>query len=179
MAASKLIRGNSSLVACCCAVFVSWLSSTPPLLHVRPGGRATMTKCVRWVVDCRLHLNEFVGATQMAFPMISAFGAFTIQSSPEKLHDMYATIYLRGVSARKRPQFTVDCHWFLRRYQFELEEVNTNHQQEMQDILLDAANKIKRFKEQLASKQGQLDMESQVRRGPLWQGRMYLFDIFP
>ncbi|CAM9691109.1 unnamed protein product [Ectocarpus sp. 12 AP-2014] len=46
--------------------------------------------------------------------------------------------------------------------QFELEEVNTNHQQEMQDILSDAANKIKRFKEQLASKQGQLDMEAQV-----------------
>lgn len=46
--------------------------------------------------------------------------------------------------------------------QFELEEVNTNHQKEMQDILSDAANKIKRFKEQLASKQGQLNTEAQV-----------------
>ncbi|CAN0136347.1 unnamed protein product, partial [Scytosiphon promiscuus] len=46
--------------------------------------------------------------------------------------------------------------------QYELEEVNTNHQKEMQDILSDAANKIKRFKEQLASKQGQLNTEAQV-----------------
>lgn len=48
--------------------------------------------------------------------------------------------------------------------QFELEEVNTNHQREMQDILSDAANKIKLFKEQLASKQGQLNAEAQVRK---------------
>lgn len=32
----------------------------------------------------------------------------------------------------------------------------------MQDILSDAANKIKLFKEQLASKQGQLNVEAQV-----------------
>lgn len=47
--------------------------------------------------------------------------------------------------------------------QFELDEVNTNHKKEMQDILSDAANKIKLFKEQLASKQGQLNAEAQVR----------------
>lgn len=46
--------------------------------------------------------------------------------------------------------------------QFELDEVNTNHQREMQDILSDAASKIKRFKEQLASKQGQLNTEAHV-----------------
>lgn len=33
----------------------------------------------------------------------------------------------------------------------------------MQDILSDAATKITRFKEQLASKQGQLNAEAQVR----------------
>lgn len=33
----------------------------------------------------------------------------------------------------------------------------------MQDILSDAANKIKRFKEQLTSKQGQLNAEAQVQ----------------
>lgn len=48
--------------------------------------------------------------------------------------------------------------------QFELEEVNNNHQREMQDILSDAANKIKRFKEQLATKQGQVNAEAQVQR---------------
>lgn len=48
--------------------------------------------------------------------------------------------------------------------QFELDEVNTNHQREMQDILSDAASKIKRFKEQLASKQGQLNTEAQVNK---------------
>lgn len=49
--------------------------------------------------------------------------------------------------------------------QFELDEVNTNHQREMQDILSDAASKIKRFKEELASKQGQLNTEAQVSKG--------------
>ncbi|CAM9566020.1 unnamed protein product [Pylaiella littoralis] len=48
--------------------------------------------------------------------------------------------------------------------QFELEEVNTNHKREMQDILSDAANKIKLFKDQLASKQGQLNAEAQVEK---------------
>ncbi|CAB1115098.1 unnamed protein product [Ectocarpus sp. CCAP 1310/34] len=39
--------------------------------------------------------------------------------------------------------------------------LNTKNE-DRQDILSDAANKIKRFKEKLASKQGQLDMEAQV-----------------
>lgn len=46
--------------------------------------------------------------------------------------------------------------------QFELEEVNTNHQKEMQDILSDAANKIKRFQEQLATRKVQANAEAQV-----------------
>lgn len=61
----------------------------------------------------------------------------------------------------------------------------------MQDILSDAATKIKRFKEQLASKQGQLNTEAQVREYTRHLGRtqeattgisskscfMYAFDI--
>lgn len=38
-----------------------------------------------------------------------------------------------------------------------------NHQKEMQDILSDAASKIKRFKEELVYKQGQLNAEAQVK----------------
>lgn len=53
--------------------------------------------------------------------------------------------------------------------QFELDEVNTNHQKEMQDILSDAANKIKAFKDQLTSKQGQLNAQAQVHKLDPWQ----------
>lgn len=62
--------------------------------------------------------------------------------------------------------------WVLKRpspapQQFELDEVNANHQREMQDILTDAASKIKRFKEELSSKQGQLDLEARVSGTPV------------
>ena len=39
-----------------------------------------------------------------------------------------------------------------------------NHQKEMQDILADAASKIKRFKEQLESKRADLNAHAQVQK---------------